>query len=350
MVSEEGDQYAIRYLTSVTIYAQDNLAETTTRSLILEYDANGKFVQFTIEVRTELSASCKYYGDVAFTRYHGGYQVNWQFDEDQRNWFLNLLNNGTWLEGTPIYSDFTLEPTIRVGGHSLLYVENFLMDGNTYMELSNEQWGQLGNITQGFPFFQRGPIRVTKVGDSDTRTLNDQEFHQLLVILNRNTWNHGTPEFDYDYEIEIAGQMYYYDSSASLISGDDKCLFLLTEADQVIAQSVICNKNLIYFERNATVRVDSPYDDSKHYATLYDEYRNQIISILNGGEWKTGVFDVPADHYDFRVSDSFAEYEILYSPEEGIFLFDDCYLRISNEDMNTVDEIVRGYTVEMPHT
>lgn len=57
MVSEEGDQYAIRYLTSVTIYAQDNLAETTTRSLLLEYDANGKFVQFTIEVRTELSAS-----------------------------------------------------------------------------------------------------------------------------------------------------------------------------------------------------------------------------------------------------------------------------------------------------
>ena len=348
IISEEGDRYAVRYQTTNTVYANDNLAETTTRILMLEYNANGKFLQFTIEVKTELSAPGKYYGNVAFTRYHGGYQVDWQFDQEQKNWFLNLLNNGTWLEGTPIYSDFTLEPMIRIGDHYLLYVENYLIDGNTYMELNTEQWARLREIVDNFPFFQRGPIHVTNVATSDTRMLNEEEFHQLLIILNRNTWNYGAPEFDYDYELELEDQTYYYSSSSSLIWGNNICLFLLTEADQVIANSVICGKGLIYFERSATVRVDSPYDDLEHYAKLSDTHRDQIISILNSGDWKSGTPDMPTDDYGFTANDSFAEYKIRYSPTAGIFLLGDHYLHISNEDMNTIDEIVGGYAVQMP--
>ena len=114
---------------------------------------------------------------------------------------------------------------------------------------------------------------------------------------------------------------------------------------------VILNGSVfMYFAPDATVEVDSPYDDLVHYATLSESHRDQIIAILNGGEWKPGSPDMRPCDYSFTIfnPNASAKVTLRYSSEAGVFLFNDHYLRISNQDMNTVNEIFEGYAAQMP--
>ena len=105
-----------------------------------------------------------------------------------------------------------------------------------------------------------------------------------------------------------------------------------------------------YFNPDAIVEVDSPHDDIAHYATLSEPHRDQIIAILNGGAWQPSSSDM--QHYDYTFTilnpNASAPQTLHYSSEAGIFLLDNLYLHISNDDANTVNEIFAGYTVQVP--
>ena len=107
----------------------------------------------------------------------------------------------------------------------------------------------------------------------------------------------------------------------------------------------------IYFDPDAKVEVDSPYDDLEHYATLSSADRDRIIAILTGGEWKSGQPDIICDYTFTVLSPNASTKAVLrYSSEAGIFVYDGHYRSIADADRIIVNEIFEGYAVQMPCT
>lgn len=187
------------------------------------------------------------------------------------------------------------------------------------------------------------------MGDDLVYTLTAQQSEQFSLMLERAEKSAGTIELECDSSGTVDGVPFDYDSATGVLLMDGYT-YTLTEHDRIMLEFMLNGSVFMYFAPDATVEVDSPYDDLVHYATLSESHRDQIITILNGGEWKPGSPDMRPCDYSFTIfnPNASAKVTLHYSSEAGVFLFNDHYLRISNQDMNTVNEIFEGYAVQMP--
>ncbi|MBQ7378309.1 MAG: hypothetical protein IJW70_01365 [Clostridia bacterium] len=191
--------------------------------------------------------------------------------------------------------------------------------------------------------------------DEFVYTLSTQQCEQFASMLERAERIADAPALDCDSSGTVGGIHFDYDSESGvlLMSG---CTYTLTEQDRLKLNAMVSGTVFLYFDPGATVEVDSPYDDLEHYATLSEPHRDQIIAILNGGnwEWLPGGPNVQSGDHTLTVSDAdtpLAERDkIQYHSETGLFVYNEYYLNISNADRLTVNEIFGGYAVQLPNT
>ena len=190
------------------------------------------------------------------------------------------------------------------------------------------------------------PIFVSSMSSSALgKELDADETRQLLAIIDSTTRQDGKPDVTCDYRIAFDGFLFSYSTETGILMGQGRYYQFSDEQRLIINDMVSSDQSTDYF----TVEVDSPYDDVAHNATLTPTQRDLILEILNFGEWLSGSPDMNSSNYEITITESNEIHELLYNPESGIFLYKDYYLRISDSDMNTVNEIFGGYTVEMPH-
>ncbi len=315
-VNEQAGRVAISYQISDTSYVSDDILETTVRSLGLEFSLQGKFIQFNIGVTTKLSAPSKYSGTVKFTRYydHRVYSVNWEFDKEQTDWFLDVVNNGTWVDGTPIYTDFKSVPIIRVGNTSLMLIEGFLMDRGTYMELSGEQVMKLREIAKGFPFHYSGPVSVasSSLPDTPTYELTTEEVDQLLIILNSGTWQKGSLNLEHEYTVTVQTTLFGYSSSQGIFSDGERFL-LLSEQERKFVNSIVTRSS--YQPQFSSIVPNT----SVEY-TIPPGVAKSLLQALNNAPWKYVV-----DHIELNPDLEFDCNGTVISYTDGVFHTDNYY-------------------------
>ena len=179
-------------------------------------------------------------------------------------------------------------------------------------------------------------------------SLSAQQCSTLAQMLSRARLVYDTVDLICDSTCLINGQGYSYDTNEGLFCGNGQTL-TLTDQDRVTFNAMLRRQFTGDSDPDTTIEVNSPYDDFEHFAYLYNTECAQIMAILNSGEWQTGdAITRPYDCFDIIIHDSDGMHELCYDSEAGIFQYDDFYLRISQADMNTVNEIFGGYTVEMP--
>ncbi len=83
-------------------------------------------------------------------------------------------------------------------------------------------------------------------------------------------------------------------------------------------------------------RYDSTYYNARYELALADSDCDTIVSILNRYEWKKGLFDGVPD-YIFADDD---DHGIEYYSQSGMFCYIGYYIKISEEDRLTVNEIL----------
>lgn len=179
-------------------------------------------------------------------------------------------------------------------------------------------------------------------------SLSAQQCSTLAQMLSRARLVYDTVDLICDSTCLINGQGYSYDTNKGLFCGNRQTL-TLSDQDRVTFNAMLRRQITGDSDPDTTIEVNSPYDDFEHFAYLYNTECAQIMAILNSGEWQAGdAIARPYDCYDIIIHDSDGMHELCYDSESGIFQYDDFYLRISQADMNTVNEIFGGYTVEMP--
>ncbi len=179
-------------------------------------------------------------------------------------------------------------------------------------------------------------------------SLSAQQCSTLAQMLSHARLVYDTVDLICDSTCLINGQGYSYDTNEGLFCGNGQTL-TLTDQDRVTFNAMLRRQFTGDSDPDTTIEVNSPYDDFEHFAYLYNTECAQIMAILNSGEWQTGdAITRPYDCYYIIIHDSDGMHELCYDSEAGIFQYDDFYLRISQADMNTVNEIFGGYTVEMP--
>ena len=178
--------------------------------------------------------------------------------------------------------------------------------------------------------------------------LSAQQSGQFLQMLERAQKRAETVEQECDSSGTVDGIPFDYASKTGvlLMSG---CTYTLTAQDRFDLNMMVGGSVFIYFDPDAKVEVDSPYDDLEHYATLSSADRDRIIAVLTGGEWKSGEPDITCD-YTFTVlnPNASAKAKLQYSSEAGIFVYDGHYRSIADADRIIVNEIFEGYAVQMP--
>lgn len=235
------------------------------------------------------------------------------------------------------------EGVVIPGISGRLLFSHSLMDGNaivvvgstlditvTMTNLSNEDiefTGSWGEFVPG-AILTMGNTAVIKHEDYDVT----QEYQTYTLAPGQSR------EMTYTFPIPEGATCGEYDLLVSY--GEDS--FTFEKAVHVVGSAV-------YFDPDATIEVNSPYDDLEHFAIPYDAECAQIVAILNSGDWQTGeVLTQPSDHYALNIYDSAGMHDLYYSAEAGVFQYGDYNLRISDADMNTVNEIFAGYAVELP--
>ena len=180
--------------------------------------------------------------------------------------------------------------------------------------------------------------------------LSTQQSGQFLQMLERAQKRAETVEQECDSSGTVGVIPFDYDSKTGVLLMRG-CTYTLTEQDRFALNTMVGGSVFIYFDPDAKVEVDSPYDDLEHYATLSSADRDRIIAILTGGEWKSGQPDIICD-YTFTVlnPNASAKAKLQYSSEAGIFVYDGHYRSIADADRIIVNEIFEGYAAQMPCT
>lgn len=180
--------------------------------------------------------------------------------------------------------------------------------------------------------------------------LSAQRCGQFFQMLERADKMWDVAELICDSSGSCNGIPFSYDSeSGTLIM--DGVTYSLTEQDRFALNTMVGGSVFIYFDPDAKVEVDSPYDDLEHYATLSSADRDRIIAILTGGEWKSGQPDIICDYTFTVLSPNASTKAVLrYSFEAGIFVYDGHYRSIADADRIIVNEIFEGYAAQMPCT
>lgn len=196
-----------------------------------------------------------------------------------------------------------------------------------------------------------GPVSIVRHDGCDVDwRLNEEQTVWLLYWLNYGQWWEGKPmEKDWDKEtcIRVGETLLYYAEDYWVMDGQ----YMQIDKERKAILSGILD-DFPFFHTSSEIAVNSPYDGIEHYAPLRESERDQILAILNGGDWERILPDMllqPHEEFACTVTYNAEVYELYYNAEAGIFLYDDHYLRISGADMNTVGEIFGGYTIEMPH-
>lgn len=232
--------------------------------------------------------------------------------------------------------------------------------GANYVDLTYEYNGQSMTLryredSQSFTNLQieakfSGILQATFTSfrfDETVYTLSEEQRTQLSEMLARAQRIDDTSELLGDSTCIINGISFSYDSTEGLFCGNGLTI-VLTEQDRLALGAMLSGHDAIYFDPDSIIMLDSPYDDIEHYAILSDTDRDQILAILNGGDWESGTPNVQPGDFTFTVDEPNARYEIHYNSQTGLFLCNGYYLNASYADMNTVNEIFGGYAVQLP--
>jgi len=184
--------------------------------------------------------------------------------------------------------------------------------------------------------------------DDFVYTFTAQQCQMLQKMLARAIYNNEMFELECDSTCTINGVAYGYDTAHGIFNGQGES-YVLAEDDRVLLNAIISGQSLVSFDPDATIEVNSPYDDVEHWALPSQEECAKIVEILNAGAWQYSDPLMPTDHYMLNIYDSDGAHELYYRAESGIFQYGEFYLYLSDADMNTVEEILAGYAVEMPH-
>lgn len=257
------------------------------------------------------------------------------------------------------------------GAHSSIFVVTLTFHP-TYINLSYE-YGQ--NNTIDIQFDASGEnfklLRIQTVHTPDAKdmkivftsfmyddlvyALSAQQCERFFPMLQRAEMTPGEIEMECDSSGTLNGKHFDYDSTTGvlLLNGST---YTLTEQDRLALQSMINHIEFInfYFSPDSMVEVDSPLDNMRHFATLSDAHRDQIIAILNGGtwEWLSDGANVQPGDYSLTVSKADTPLDqrdiMQYHSESGTFVHNEYCLTISKADRIIVNEIFEGYSVQEP--
>ena len=184
-----------------------------------------------------------------------------------------------------------------------------------------------------------------------------QQCDQFLSVLERAEKIADVADLVCDSAGIFNGFPFDYDSNSGTLIMNG-VTYKLTEQDREWIEFAVEVKEKLYlyyyFDPDATIEVDSPYDDVDHFATLSGADRDRIVAVLNGGNWKDEEVEVPCNCLIIVTGSHPSSPEIImrlelqYSPEAGIFLYDGHYLHIADSDRRIVNEILAGYAVQLP--
>lgn len=183
--------------------------------------------------------------------------------------------------------------------------------------------------------------------DDFVYTFTAQQCQLLQTMLARAIYYGEMFELECDSACTINGVTYGYDTSQGIFNGQGES-YVLAEADRVMLNAMISGQSLVSFDPDATIEVNSPYDDVEHWALPSQEECAKIVEILNTGAWQYGDPLMPSTLYALIIYDSAGAHELYYSAEAGVFQYGEFHLYLSDTDMNTVEEILAGYAVELP--
>ena len=88
------------------------------------------------------------------------------------------------------------------------------------------------------------------------------------------------------------------------------------------------------------IELDYPGNPTQFRCKLTDEHCEKILFLLNNDDWHGGVIGAK---YEYTVWFDGIAYE--YNADDGIFKNDVCYLRLSEQDRLTVNEILTRYEI-----
>lgn len=259
------------------------------------------------------------------------------------------------LSDSVLSSDFTVTVSFDSA-----YTEIAYEDGPYIVLIRFDENGEAFKLlqvcTKNAPVAPGTRIFFTSFGHAEFEyEFSAQQCDQFLSVLERAEKIPDVVDLACDSAGIFNGFPFDYDSNSGTLIMNG-VTYTLTERDRewIYLALKVGENGYYYFDPDATIEVDSPYDDVDHFATLSGADRDRIVAILNGGNWKDEEVEVPCNCSIIVTgshpssSEIIMRQELQYSPEAGIFLYDGHCLRLSDTDMNTVEEILAGYAVQLP--